>query len=138
MDFDYQFLKQTPAAVAPNVAPEPRAPKKPKKLRMKVKMEQVSEQYVADDARKQLFDNTLTGYVLKIFEIHQQVPLTENYVVEQVRANMHRLKRPDGTKYKGNLYKTVKGSLTSNGIFRKLNGDGGSETYWMVNKVSNS
>ena len=32
---------------------------------------------------------------------------------------MHKLKRPDGTKYKGDLQKTVKGSLTSNGIFRK-------------------
>ena len=60
--------------------------------------------------------------------------MTESYVVEQVRANMHRLKRPDGTKYKGNLYKTVKGSLTSNGIFSKMNGEGG-ETYWVVNKV---
>lgn len=47
---------------------------------------------------------------------------------------MHKLKRPDGTKYKGNLYKTVKGSLTSNGIFSKTNGDCG-EPYWVVNKV---
>lgn len=37
-----------------------------------------------DEIRKILFDNTLTGYVLKIFEIHQEVPLTESYVVEQV------------------------------------------------------
>jgi hypothetical protein len=47
---------------------------------------------------------------------------------------MHKLKRPDGTKYKGNLYKTVKGSLTSNGIFKKLNPDI-NETLWIVNKV---
>jgi hypothetical protein len=47
---------------------------------------------------------------------------------------MHRLKRPDGTKYRGNLYKTVKGSLTSNGIFKKNSKEG--ETLWVVNKVA--
>lgn len=46
---------------------------------------------------------------------------------------MYHLKRPDGTKYKGNLYKTVKGSLTSNGIFKKT--IEGAETFWVVNKV---
>ena len=47
---------------------------------------------------------------------------------------MHKLKRPDGTKYRGNLYKTVKGSLTSNGIFKKSSKDG--ETLWTVNKIA--
>ena len=43
----------------------------------------------------------------------------KNIFFIKVRANMNKLKRPDGTKYKGNIYKTVKGSLTSNGIFEK-------------------
>ena len=41
---------------------------------------------------------------------------------------MKHLKRPDGTKYEGNVHKTVKGSLTSNGLFKKLN----NENVWCV------
>jgi len=43
---------------------------------------------------------------------------------------MNILKRPDGTRYKGNLIKTVKGTLTSNGIFKKSKET--NEPYWVL------
>ncbi|CAD8117910.1 unnamed protein product [Paramecium sonneborni] len=84
-----------------------------------------------ENEKKQLFQQTLTGFVLKLFEAHQNAPLSERYIVEQVRSNLCKLKRLDGSKYKGNLYKTVKGSLTSNGIF-KVDQKKENESYWIV------
>ncbi|KAM3127669.1 hypothetical protein pb186bvf_020212 [Paramecium bursaria] len=71
------------------------------------------------DEKKKLFNQTLTGFIIRLFEAHKKISLNEAYIVECVRANVKNLKRNDGSKYKGNLYKTVKGSLTSNGIFKK-------------------
>ncbi|CAD8106638.1 unnamed protein product [Paramecium primaurelia] len=84
-----------------------------------------------ENEKKLLFQQTLTGFVLKLFEAHQNATLSERYIVEQVRSNLCKLKRLDGSKYKGNLYKTVKGSLTSNGIFR-VDQKKENESYWIV------
>jgi len=35
-----------------------------------------------EEARKSLFDATITGFVLRLFEIHQNTPLSEGYIVE--------------------------------------------------------
>ena len=78
-----------------------------------------------------MFNQTLTGFLIRLFEAHKKISLNEAYIVECVRANIKKLKRNDGSKYKGNLYKTVKGSLTSNGIFKKED-IRENESFWVM------
>mmetsp|Transcript_10891 Transcript_10891/g.33393 ORF Transcript_10891/g.33393 Transcript_10891/m.33393 type:complete len:368 (+) Transcript_10891:204-1307(+) len=58
--------------------------------------------------------------VLARYVRQQNKPVTEEELYEEVRKVYMDLRKPDGTKYTGNLERAVRGSLCSTGLFDKL------------------
>uniref|UniRef100_A0A7S0BJB1 Uncharacterized protein n=1 Tax=Rhodosorus marinus TaxID=101924 RepID=A0A7S0BJB1_9RHOD len=63
--------------------------------------------------------NTLPAMLAKCVRA-QNKPVTEEELTEEVQKVYKDLRKPDGTKYTGNLERAVRGSLCSTGMFEKL------------------
>jgi len=70
-----------------------------------------------------LIENTLPGFLICFLHKNNNVPAPENFLFSLVSKQFSELRKPDGSKYKGNITKVFKSTLSSSGIFAK-NEDG--------------
>lgn len=66
-------------------------------------------------------NQTITLALMSYMEQRGITEIVEAEVKVFIDENIEKCKRPDGTKYRGDRNKIMKGSLTSNGVFTKRN-----------------
>ena len=66
-------------------------------------------------------NQTITLALMSYMEQLGITEIVESEVKAFIEKNIDKCKRPDGTKYRGDRNKIMKGSLTSNGVFTKRN-----------------
>jgi len=66
-----------------------------------------------------LIENTLPGLLICFMYKINNIPVAENVLFNLVAKQFNNLRKPDGSKYKGNINKVFKSTLSSSGLFAK-------------------
>lgn len=77
-------------------------------------------------------NQTITLALMSYMEQRGMTEIAESEVKIFIDENIEKCKRPDGTKYRGDRKKIMKGSLTSNGVFTKHN-NGSDQIIYALN-----
>ncbi|KAK8823881.1 hypothetical protein WA538_001169, partial [Blastocystis sp. DL] len=73
-----------------------------------------------NDIGKKRLDNTLVGRIVEVLRSSKE-PLSMEDILTSIGDSFDKLRKADGTKYKGDRTKAVNGALYSTGVFRRVN-----------------